>query len=91
MPAAEQNELAVSLINDMRRVAGTAPLEAARQLSDAATGIIPAGDFSGTALGSLAPPEDLLSKEQSWTRLRMLAGSCSGCGEAATGATFGSF
>ncbi len=86
MPAAAQNELAVSLINDMRRAAGTEPVEAARQLSAAAIAIIPAGDLSETALGSLAPPEDLLSTEQGWTRLRMLAGSCSGCGEAATGA-----
>ena len=74
MPTAEQNELAVSLINDMRRAAGTAPLKAARPLSDAATAIIPAGDFSEATLGSLAPPEDLLSTEQGWTRLRMLAG-----------------
>jgi len=86
MPIAEQNELAVSLINDIRRVAGTAPVEAASQLSDAASTIIPAGDFSQTAIESLAPPEDILSTEQGWTRLRMLAGSCSGCGEAATGA-----
>ena len=86
MPAAEQNELAVSLINDMRRGAGTAPLEAARQLSEAAAAIIPAGDLSKTTLDSLAPPEDLLSPGQGWTRLRMLAGSCSSCGETATGA-----
>ena len=86
LPIAEQNELAVSLINDMRRAAGTTPVEAASQLSDAASAIIPAGDFSQTAIDSLAPPEDILSTEQGWTRLRMLAGSCSGCGEAATGA-----
>ena len=86
MPAAEQNELAVSLINDMRRAAGAAPLEAAGQLSDAATALIPEGDLSEIELGSLAPPEHLLSTGQGWTRLRMLAGGCSGCGETATGA-----
>lgn len=86
MPATEQNELAVSLINDLRRAAGAGPVEADRVLSDAASEVIPTGDLSGTALEALAPPEDLLSTAHGWTRLRMLAGSCSGCGEAATGA-----
>jgi uncharacterized protein YkwD len=85
MPAAEQNELAASLVNELRREAGAAPIEADAGLAAAAAGVVPE-DFSADAIQSLAPPEDVLAGGQGWTRLRMLAGGCSGCGETATAA-----
>jgi uncharacterized protein YkwD len=85
MPAAEQNELAASLVNELRREAGAAPVEASEHLAAAAAAVVP-DDFAADDVQSLAPPEDVLADGQGWTRLRMLAGGCSGCGETATAA-----
>lgn len=84
--------LALDLINDARREAGSAPLETHPDLQDAAASLVPE-DLQGFALDQTGIPQDALTRDawQDWRRIASVAGSCGGCGAEPTAGDVRSF
>lgn len=73
--------LALELINEARREAGSTPLETDPDLQDAAASLVP-GDLQGFALDRMGSLQDALAPDagQDWRRVASVAASCGGCG-----------